>query len=204
MINPVNLLRDSIKSGMKSLAKFLDTVSGGRITPTMITLTGLFAHIVIAWLIVQDKYVFGALALIVFGLFDALDGALARYQKVDSPKGMLLDSITDRLKEPLIYTALAYSLVHNNNPYIAIWAIPACSVSILISYINAWGEVVTKSDTSHTTNKAFRGGFLPFEIRISLIIISLLFNIVPGMLVVITVLGAATAALRMQSIMQRL
>ncbi len=201
----IDLVRNPIKSGMSKLAGTINAVSGGRIKPATITLVGLLAHVGIAILIAKDHFVIAALLLIFFGLFDALDGALARLQKADSPKGMLLDSITDRLKEPMIFTAFAYSFVAADKPYLAIWVVPACGVSILISYVNAWGEVVTKDQkTTTATNKKFRGGFMTFEVRIAMIVLGLLLNQIFVTVVLITVLGAITAMQRFRLIMQKL
>ena len=57
--------------------------------------------------IINNQLPQAALLLAVFGLFDTLDGELARLQGTESPQGAFLDSVTDRMKEILVYVGLA-------------------------------------------------------------------------------------------------
>src|SRR5215469_12046216 len=86
-----------------SIAPFVNRVTAGRLTPNAVTLTSFGMHIPIALLIATRHNLWAALLLVVFGLLDALDGALARTQGTTSAQGVLLDSVTDRMKEVLIY-----------------------------------------------------------------------------------------------------
>lgn len=196
--------RDAVKKQVHAVAKLLNTLSNGKITPDMITVTGLVAHIGIALLIANESFVLAAVLLIFFGLFDALDGQLARLQNVASKKGMLLDSVTDRLKEVLIYAGLGYSLAQEAQ--ITVWAFLALGFSLTVSYINAWGEVVasSKKDSSHTTNKSFRTGILSFDLRMVAIIFALFTGYVEVTLVVITALALLTIWQRFSNITNRL
>lgn len=187
--------RELVRGVMRNVAKILNALSSGRISPNMITLTGLAAHVVIAWLIATRHPIWAAGLLVIFGLFDTLDGELARLQNRATKAGMLLDSISDRVKEILLYVGIAYFFVQLDHPYKAVWAVAACGVSLLVSYVNAWGEAVrtTHGDTTHKINKSFRIGIMSFEIRMSLLVIGLITALLPEMLVIITVLGAVTA-----------
>lgn len=202
----IDLVRIPIKQMMSYLAALLNRVTGGRITPASITLTGFSLHIFIAVLVATRHNIWAALLLIVFGLFDALDGALARLQKTDGPKGMLLDSITDRMKEIILYISAAYAIVHIYGPYAAVWAVAACGASLLVSYVNAWGEVVIGSSksTDHTTNRSFRSGLMTFEIRMTVLVIGLLFDQLLPAIIFIAIASSLTALNRMRSIMQKL
>ena len=132
---------------MKSIAKSLNSASGGSISPNNITVLGLAAHLPIAVLIASQNYYWAAGLLVVFGLFDALDGELARLQKSDGPAGMLLDASTDRFKEVILYCGVAFSFVASDQPYMAVWAVAACGASICVSYVKAKGETaVAKSN----------------------------------------------------------
>lgn len=175
----------------------VDTLSGGRISPNMITLLGVLAHFGIAFLIATRHNLWAAGLLIVFGLFDALDGELARLQKRTSAVGMLLDSVTDRVKEVLLYSGLAYAIIASTGrPYLAVWAVSACGTSLLVSYINAWGEAVLSRHKGKqaSINKVFRGGLLSFEFRMLIVIIGLLSDRLALLVIVITV-GAGYTAL---------
>lgn len=201
-IEPVRKL---VKSFMNRVAKDLDKLSGGRLTPNMITITGLLAHIPIAWLIATNQYVLAAILLVIFGLFDALDGALARYKHMtDSKKGMFLDSVTDRIKEVILYTGIAYSFVNNGQPSFAVWAVLACGSALTISYVNAWGEATTAGlkVKSHKTNNSFRLG-LTFDVRMFVLVVGLLFTRLEVAVVLLAVLSWITIGQRINNVMKK-
>lgn len=206
----MNRLLDSIKqtvrAQMRIIAVFLNKISGGKITPNMITITGLVAHFSIAYLIARQSFIWAGLFLIIFGLFDALDGALARVQGSTNKKGMLLDSVTDRVKEVALYTGIAYAFISMGNAYFAVWAVIACGISVIVSYINAWGEVVIKENKTkdHATNKSFRAGFMTFEVRMLTLIIGLLTGYLEVSVVFIAVFALLTAIERFRLITQKL
>jgi phosphatidylglycerophosphate synthase len=163
---------------MRHVARLLNKITGGRLSPNAVTLFGFAMHFPIAILIARGYFIYAALLLVVFGLFDTLDGQLAQLQNRTTKLGMLLDSVTDRMKEILIYTGIGSFFVWSGRPGFAIWAIAACGVSLLVSYCNAWGEVVTKDtkNQEHQTNKTFRGDFMTFDVRMFIIVVGLLAN----------------------------
>lgn len=218
---------------MHKIAKALDSVSGGRVTPNMVTIVGLVAHIFIAVLIAlgalqleRDYWLSAGAFLIIFGLFDTLDGELARLQKRSSPAGMFLDSVTDRMKEVILYASIGYALLELSRPIkscgrniiacfntfgisegtVMIVIVLAVGGSLLVSYVNAWGEaVLSRSEASQKTmNKTFRGGLASFEIRISLIILGLLTTYLFTAVVVIGILVAVTLTSRMYRVFKEL
>src|SRR5476651_1257012 len=104
-------IRNLVRAQARIVAIFLDHATKGKLTPNMVTIAGLIAHIPIAWLIATGAHnLLAALLLVIFGLFDALDGELARTQKRASTSGMVLDASTDRMKETLLYIGVAYVL----------------------------------------------------------------------------------------------
>lgn len=202
----LDVLRDAVRSLMNVLAKALNDVSGGRVSPNFITLTGLFMHLPIAWLIAQSYFGYAALLLVVFGLFDALDGALARLQKKASSAGMLLDASTDRMKEVILYTGAAFALINSGLAYWAVWAVAACGASICVSYVKAKGETAVASDklSASEVNRLFQDGLGRFEIRMFLLITGLLFSALGAVLVMITLLSTYTAIERLIKITRKL
>lgn len=200
-------IRNSAKKLMNALARSLNKWTGGRLHPDVITVIGFLMHLPIAILIARGSLVLAALLLIVFGLFDALDGALAREQKRSSNTGMFLDSMTDKIKEVVLYIGIALFFASNNETTLVVWTTAAAGVSILISYANAWGEVAmskAKISSNHATNKSFRSGLMQFDIRMSVLVLGLIFGLLNWSLYVIVVLGAITLFDRIQQIMQRL
>lgn len=199
-------VRDTVRAGMRVVARFLNWISGGKLSPNIITIVGLLAHLPIAYLIADGQLVLSAVLLVIFGLFDTLDGELARLQKSENPGGMFLDSVTDRMKEIFLYGGVVFYLVSSDQAFFAVWAILALGGSMLTSYINAWGDVVMTQvhGNTHKVNKTFRGGLLRFEIRMFLLVIALLFNQLALFVVVIGVLSMLTAVQRINNVMKKM
>ncbi len=59
---------------MRHVARALNYLSGGKLTPNQVTISGLLAHVPIVWLIATGHGVIAGVMLIIFGLFDTLDG----------------------------------------------------------------------------------------------------------------------------------
>lgn len=196
-------VRSSVRQFMTQFAKDLNKISGGRITPNMITITGLFAHFYIAILIAYEQFMWAGILLIIFGLFDALDGALARIQNKESQLGMLLDSVTDRLKEVILYAGVAYAIILTGAVFYTVWVVLACGFSLIVSYVNAWGEAVIK-DTKHKTNKTFRTGFMTYDLRMLVLIIGLLSGHLIQAIIFITVFAFWTALERFYIVTKKL
>jgi CDP-diacylglycerol--glycerol-3-phosphate 3-phosphatidyltransferase len=203
LIDPV---RNAVRSFMGSIAKDLDKLSGGRISPNAITMTGLLAHVYIAWLIAFGANLWAALFLVIFGLFDTLDGQLARIQKRASNAGMLLDATTDRMKEVLLYAGVAYFYITSTTPTIAVWTVLACGGSLLVSYVKAKGEMAVKDSklSPNEINRLFQDGFLRFEIRMFLLVIGLLTGYVGYAVIAIAILAWFTAFQRLYIISKKL
>jgi CDP-diacylglycerol--glycerol-3-phosphate 3-phosphatidyltransferase len=205
MQTPIDAVRSLVKAGFGQIARALNFLSAGKITPNSVSVFGLLAHLPIAWLIADGQLVLAGFLLIVFGLMDTLDGALARLQGTSSDKGMFLDSVSDRAKEVMIYIGITYFLVSGPEPTLAVWAVAACGISVLISYLNAWGEVVTANlPKLHVKNKAFRNGLMTFDIRMFVLVVGLLFNALGPAVVTIAVLGVLTALQRFANVYRRL
>lgn len=198
-----------VRRFIAKIAYFLNKRFGNRITPNGVTYTGLLMHIPIAYFIGVGSYYLAAILLIIFGLFDTLDGELARLQKKDSVSGMLLDASTDRFKEVLIYAGIAYSIVvQYSSPIYIVYVVLALGASLSVSYVKAKGEaVVAVSDNKikhQDLNKMFSAGLLSYEVRMSLIVIGLLFNIMVPVVILIAVFSSYTVLRRLNQIMQTL
>lgn len=159
-------------------------------------------HVPIAGLIAVHSNMWASLFLIVFGLFDVLDGELARVQGRASAQGMLLDATTDRMKETLIYCGAAYALALTASPTTAVWAVAACGASICVSYVRAKGEAViatkAKGAIDHAAlNNLHRDGLLTFEVRMAIVVAGLLFNQLLPAVIIIAVLASVTALQRL-------
>jgi len=184
---------------MRKIAEFINHATHGSVSPDTVTVVGCAMHIPIAILIGLRHYnLLAAGLLLIFGLFDTLDGELARLQKRDSARGMLLDASTDRLKEMLLYTGIGYALALSNHPATAALAAAACGASISVSYVKAKGEAAiaaTKNIPHAELNRVFKDGLLTFELRMFLLLIALITNQLAIVTAVIAI-GATFTALQ--------
>lgn len=188
--------RDMVRGWMNQLAAALNKISGGKLHPNTITYIGFGMHVPVALLIATNQFILAAIFLLIFGLFDALDGALARVQKRDSAGGMLLDASTDRMKEVLLYIGAAYVLIDIGPAVGAVWAVAACGASICVSYVKAKGEAAVASSSglsASEVNSLFKDGLLRFEVRMFVLFVGLLFAQLLPALIIITVLSGYTA-----------
>lgn len=79
-------------------------------------------------------------AMLLGGLFDALDGAVARESNRMSSFGAFLDSTLDRLSESAVFVGLIFFYANAGRPYEALLAATAMTFSLLTSYARARAE----------------------------------------------------------------
>lgn len=139
------------------------------ITPNMLTLFGLVLNIAVAVLLATGHLVAGGIMVIVAGLFDLLDGALARITGKMSPFGAFLDSVVDRYSEAVVLLGLFlyYYPQPGNQGLISVVLIYAILFgSMMISYARA------RAGALHIQNEV---GLMARPERIVLIALGLLF-----------------------------
>ncbi|MGH3089035.1 MAG: CDP-alcohol phosphatidyltransferase family protein [Rubrobacteraceae bacterium] len=119
------------------LARFLSRTG---IRPDTLTVTGWVLSVVAAFLFGLG-YVQVAGAVMLFGgLFDALDGAVARESNRMSDFGAFLDSTLDRLSEAAIFAGIIFFYAVSLAPHEALLAALAMTFSLLTSYTRARAE----------------------------------------------------------------
>lgn len=208
MADVLSAVRGGARAQARVVADILDRLTGGRLTPAMVTLFGLAMHVPIAYLIAIGSNIWAAILLVVFGLFDILDGALATVQGKTSVRGMLLDASTDRMKEVLLFGGAAYTLALSERPTTAALATLACGASICVSYVKAKGEAAVASGGKpipHTVlNRMFADGLLTFELRMAVLVVGLATNQLLLAVTVIAGLASITAGQRLIKISREL
>ncbi len=111
------------------------------LTPNAISWLGLIITFVAAAFIGMGNLLAGGILILVAGLFDIMDGALARYSNKASASGALLDSTFDRISEAsLLLGLLIYNLRTEANFVISILIFTTLIASFLVSYIRARAE----------------------------------------------------------------
>ncbi len=119
-------------------------------TPNLVTVTGLVLNIGVAIIFIKGaeqgnrgdlSYVGWAGALILFaGLFDMLDGQVARLGNMSSTFGALFDSVLDRYSELIMFLGICYYLVAHHYFFSSLAAFIALIGSMMVSYTRARSE----------------------------------------------------------------
>lgn len=202
MQDPTERIGNNVRVLMVHVARILNKASKGRLKPSHVTLLSLLGHFPAAWALWTSRPILAALLIAVFGLMDALDGALAREQGSASKMGMFFDAVTDRLKEIILYAGLAMFVV-KHVPDLGAWVVPAVAgTSLLVSYVKAKGEmaVSTGSHDKQLLNRAFSQGIARYEIRMAILIIALISGMLNPLLNFIIAINLITAATRFMEV----
>jgi CDP-diacylglycerol--glycerol-3-phosphate 3-phosphatidyltransferase len=116
-------------------------LSKSGITPNALTLINLALNIVAAYVIATNHLILGGVLVLVSGLFDLLDGALARFTKQTTKFGAILDSTVDRISEAATLCGLLIWYVPQEDASLKIVLIFIVLIgSFLVSYIRARAE----------------------------------------------------------------
>jgi len=120
------------------------------LTPNMVTTIGLALNIGVAVIFISGaeeggradlRYVGWAGGLVLFaGLFDMLDGQVARVGNMSSTFGALFDSVLDRYSELIMFLGICYYLVAHHYFISSLFAFIALIGSMMVSYTRARSE----------------------------------------------------------------
>ncbi|MBK6932712.1 MAG: CDP-alcohol phosphatidyltransferase family protein [Saprospirales bacterium] len=119
------------------------------VTPNAITMIGFVINIGATVVFVYGtnaargdlRYVAWSGCIILFaGLFDMMDGRLARVSKQESSFGALFDSVLDRYSELVMFLGICYYLVAQQYFFSSLFAFVAMIGSIMVSYVRARAE----------------------------------------------------------------
>ena len=119
------------------------------ITPNTITITGFIINVLVAILVIYSaiyqpnnlRLIGFAGAMVLFaGLFDMMDGRVARMGEMQSSFGALLDSTLDRYSELITLFSLQFYFILHGWIWNGIVTFLAIIGSIMVSYVRARGE----------------------------------------------------------------
>jgi phosphatidylglycerophosphate synthase len=112
--------------------------------PNTLTVAG-FLVTVVASLVLVSSLALGGVLVIAGGLFDVLDGVVARVNGKQTRFGAFLDSVLDRFSDACILLAIGLNLFrHDNLPGMALCVLTLVS-SFLVSYVRARAEGLGKN-----------------------------------------------------------
>ena len=108
-----------------------------KLTPNLITLIGFGVCVIAAYYISIGSFILGGLLILMSGIMDIFDGAMARKMNLITDKGAFLDSTFDRLSESIILIGLIYFFSQENELNAVMLASASLVFSLLISYLRA-------------------------------------------------------------------
>ncbi|HVW59271.1 MAG TPA: DUF4833 domain-containing protein [Puia sp.] len=144
-------IRNQLQQGIyKVINPFVRLLIRAGLTPNMVTTIGLVLNIGVAIIFIEGaekgnrgdlSYVGWAGALILFaGLFDMLDGQVARLGNMSSRFGALYDSVLDRYSELILFLGICYYLVAHHYFLSSLFAFIGMIGSLMVSYTRARAE----------------------------------------------------------------
>jgi len=144
-------LRTSLQLGIyKVIDPFVKVLIKLGLTPNAVTTIGFVLNLGVAVIFIIGAeegnrgdltYVGWAGGLILFaGLFDMLDGQVARLGNMKSSFGALYDSVLDRYSELVMFLGICYYLVAHHYFLSSIFAFVALIGSMMVSYVRARAE----------------------------------------------------------------
>lgn len=173
------------------------------VAPNFLSLTGLVSAVFAAgafYIASEISYALGAIFVLFNGIFDTLDGELARDQDIDSNKGEFIDRSLDRYADVIMITGLAMGV---NEPTLGLVAVTG---ALLTSFIGSQAQAVGVD--------RIKGGLISGADRLALMIIAgLTYSITPEIydfstikwsLVLLSVFGHFTSLQRLISALYRL
>ncbi|MCL4856053.1 MAG: CDP-alcohol phosphatidyltransferase family protein, partial [Flavobacteriales bacterium] len=129
---------------------FINLLIRLKITPNFITTVGLLLNILAAIIFIlgaekadrtQLVYVgWGGFTILIAGLFDMIDGRLARLGNMSSKFGAFYDSVVDRYSELIMFLGICYYLIAHHFFLSSLFAFIALIGSMMVSYTTARAE----------------------------------------------------------------
>jgi CDP-diacylglycerol--glycerol-3-phosphate 3-phosphatidyltransferase len=158
------------------------------IRPWQLTLLSLLLNIVSGVLILAGSWAWAGVALIIGGTFDVMDGSVARHRGEVRRSGAFMDSVFDRVSDMILFGCLFWYLAGQGETFEASLALITLVVSLAVSHVRAEAEAVKVVLTE--------GLFQRLERMIALALGLLIPSLMLPVLVLLAVLGTATALQR--------
>jgi CDP-diacylglycerol--glycerol-3-phosphate 3-phosphatidyltransferase len=159
-----------------------------KIHPNVLTFLGLMINVVAAVLLAAGRFRAAGFVIIGAGLFDMVDGRVARATNQVTRFGGFFDSVIDRYSDLGLLMGLLVYYGNINRPFYVVLTAIVMTGSVMVSYTRARAE---------NTIPKCKVGFLERPERIVLIIIGALFDRMAAVLWVIAVLSNLTVIHRM-------
>lgn len=117
------------------------------LSPNALTVLGLAISAIAALMFARGDLIVGGILLLLSGVFDVLDGAVARASNSITRFGGMLDSVCDRYSDAVIFAGIIYGFVYQHmfpslllGIPVWLWCLFAMIGSFLVSYTRARAE----------------------------------------------------------------
>ena len=109
-------------------------------SPSGLTVIGVLVACVAAALIAQEMLAVGGVVMLIAGVFDMFDGAVARMTNRATKFGALFDSVMDRVSEAVVLLGLLWFYLEDGEQLGAMLVYVSIVGSTLVSYVRARAE----------------------------------------------------------------
>lgn len=172
------------------------------ITPNMLTVIGLLLTIFTAGVIAFNHLRIGGVLVLVAGIFDMFDGAMARVSQKSSKFGAFFDSTLDRYAEGILLLGIIiYAQLHLPQQYL-IGAITTADLVVWLTYLAALSSLMISYTRARAEGLGLecKMGLLARPERVILLAVGLLLGGQPGLLWTMLVMAVLTTITAIQRI----
>jgi CDP-diacylglycerol--glycerol-3-phosphate 3-phosphatidyltransferase len=135
------------------------------LSPNALTIIGFLGTCLAAYAAANQWWLAAGVLVLVFGIFDLFDGALARATNRVSRLGAFLDSTFDRAGEAIFYIGLMAGLQSSGIRDAFAFAAAAMAAAFMVSYVRAKSESL-----DFTTGTGMASiGLMPREVRTTIL-----------------------------------
>lgn len=175
------------RGGKFVLDQIVKVLSFFKINPNILTFTGVVISFWAAWNFGYGRLFRGGLIVILAGLFDMLDGEVARVSRSETRFGAFYDSVIDRYSDIILLQGLMVWYARNQRLGYVVLVGVVFMGAIMTSYARARAESLIPT---------CKVGFMERPERIVLLIIGALANRMEAVLWILAVLGNWTVISR--------
>jgi len=158
-----------------------------RVSPNLLTVIGTLVSLLAAAAFAGGHFRSAGLLILAGGVFDLIDGVVARHHGITTRFGGFLDSTLDRLVDMALLVGVAVHFARSGDAPHVLLAGAALITSVLVSYAQARAELVVPD---------FRVGLFERAERVVVLALGALFGLLVPALWIITVGSAITVAQR--------
>ena len=189
------MLRKIVGDRIEHIFSFLEPLlPDNKIIPNILTFTGLGINLIGAFLFFEGYMKIAGFVILFAGLFDILDGAVARVRNLATEIGAFTDSVVDRYSDFVIFGGVLAYFIRKGNLAYSIVVLFVISGAFLISYIRAKAElIIPKCDV----------GFMERPERIIVLALGSIFDVLGPALCFLAIFTHLTAFYRIYYTIKR-